>query len=101
MIQKRKEGIKKRQSPVLFPIVGSLWNNEYRHAGKTYAMTLHGFAHDKAFQLIVDEPPEVLYSLESDDETLKVYPFPFCLEIGYCLKGNQIEVLWDVKNTGK
>ena len=35
----------KRHSPVLFPIVGSLWNNEYRHNGKTtsyHNTVLHG-----------------------------------------------------------
>lgn len=91
----------KRQSPVLFPIVGSLWENEFRHAGKTYTLPLHGFARDRAFQLVVDEPSEIRYRLESDDETLRVYPFPFCLEIGYRLKNNRVEVLWSVKNTGK
>ena len=25
-----------RRSPVLFPIVGRVWNNKYRHAGNTY-----------------------------------------------------------------
>lgn len=91
----------KRQSPILFPIVGSLWKNEFRHAGKTYTLPMHGFARDKDFQLIVDEPSEVFYRLESDEETLKNYPFSFCLEIGYRLKGNRIEVLWRVKNTGE
>ena len=27
----------KRHSPVLFPIVGSVWENEYRHEGVSYA----------------------------------------------------------------
>lgn len=33
----------KRHSPVLFPIVGSLWNNEYRHNGKTYKLSQQRF----------------------------------------------------------
>lgn len=35
-----------RHSPVLFPIVGSVWENEYRHEGVSYALTQHGFARD-------------------------------------------------------
>ena len=31
----------KRHSPVLFPIVGSLWNKEMRQDGKTYTMGQH------------------------------------------------------------
>ena len=33
-----------RHSPVLFPIVGRVWNNTYRHEGKTYSLGQHGFA---------------------------------------------------------
>ena len=33
-----------RRSPVLFPIVGRVWNNKYRHAGNTYEIGQHGFA---------------------------------------------------------
>lgn len=29
-----------------FPIVGSVWENEYRHEGVSYALTQHGFARD-------------------------------------------------------
>lgn len=42
-----------RQTPLLetafsgaFPIVGSVWENEYRHEGVSYALTQHGFARD-------------------------------------------------------
>ena len=32
----------KRHSPVLFPIVGSVWENEYRNEDTTYVLTRHG-----------------------------------------------------------
>ena len=44
----------KRHSPVLFPIVGSVWENEYRHEGVSYALTQHGFARDMDFELILN-----------------------------------------------
>lgn len=89
-----------RHSPVLFPIVGRVWNNTYRHKGQTYSLGQHGFARDMDFQLTYEEENAAIYTLESNEETMKVYPFPFVLEIGYRLKGNRIEVMWSVQNTG-
>lgn len=90
----------KRHSPVLFPIVGSLWNNEYHHNGITYHLSQHGFARDKEFELIKETDTELRFKLQESEDTLKLYPFPFYLEIGYHLAGNQIEIIWVVKNTG-
>ena len=44
-----------RRSPVLFPIVGRVWNNKYRHAGNTYEIGQHGFARDMNFKLTYKE----------------------------------------------
>ena len=77
----------KRHSPVLFPIVGSVWDNEYHHEGVTYHLTQHGFARDMDFELILEQPDEVRYRLIDNEETQKKYPFPFCLEIGYHIQG--------------
>ena len=90
----------KRHSPVLFPIVDSLWNNEYHHNGITYHLSQHGFARDKEFELIKETDTELRFKLQESEDTLKLYPFPFYLEIGYRLAGNQIEIIWVVKNTG-
>ena len=91
----------KRHSPVLFPIVGSVWENEYRNEGIPYTLTQHGFARDMEFTLISEKEDEVRYRLVSNEETLHKYPFPFCLEIGYRIQGKKIEVMWEVKNSGK
>ena len=90
----------KRHSPVLFPIVGSVWENEYRNEGIPYTLTQHGFARDMEFMIVAEKEDEVRYRLVSNEETLQKYPFPFCLEIGYRIQGKQIEVMWKVKNTG-
>ena len=90
----------KRHSPVLFPIVGSVWENEYRNEGIPYTLTQHGFARDMEFTLISEKEDEVRYRLVSNEETLHKYPFSFCLEIGYRIQGKKIEVMWEVKNTG-
>lgn len=90
----------KRHSPILFPIVGSVWNAEYRHEGVVYPLSQHGFARDMDFRPIRETENELRFTLTSDADTLKVYPFPFVLEIGYRLEGNKVEVLWSVRNTG-
>lgn len=89
----------KRHSPVLFPIVGSLWENRYRHEGQTFELTQHGFARDMDFELISESADEVCYRLTDNEETHLKYPFSFSLEIGYRILGRQIEVIWRVKNT--
>lgn len=88
----------KRHSPILFPIVGSVWENRYKVDGLEYNMSQHGFARDMEFKLLCLSENEAKFSLEHNDHTLKVYPYPFRLEIGYKLEGNQIKVLWRVQN---
>ena len=89
-----------RRSPVLFPIVGSVWEKKYRVSGKEYDMGQHGFARDSRFELISSSASEVWYRLESSEETLAKYPWPFVLEIGYKLGGGELQVLWKVINPG-
>lgn len=89
-----------RHSPVLFPIVGSVWDKLYRVDGKVYELGQHGFARDMDFVKVEGTDTEVLYRLESDEETLKKYPWLFRLEIGYKLHGNSIDVIWRVYNPG-
>lgn len=89
-----------RRSPVLFPIVGSVWEKKYRVDGREYELGQHGFARDMKFELVSESDSEVWYRLESTPETLAKYPWPFVLEIGYKLEGSSIEVLWKVSNPG-
>lgn len=87
-----------RTSPVLFPFVGGLKNKEYRFEGKTYSMTQHGFARDMDFELETQTESELWFTLESTEETLARYPFPFILNLGYRLEGSTVTVLWKVEN---
>ncbi len=88
----------KRNSPVLFPFVGSLKNKEFLYDGKAYPMGQHGFARDMEFSLVSNDGNEVWFSLNSDDSTYEKYPFAFTLEIGYRLNGNHLTVMWRVIN---
>lgn len=87
-----------RRSPVLFPIVGSVWESKYRVDGTEYQLGQHGFARDMDFTLVSASETEVRYRLESSEETLAKYPYPFVLEIAYRLHGGCVDVIWEVSN---
>lgn len=87
-----------RHSPVLFPIVGSVWNGRYRVGDKEFVLGQHGFARDMDFKLVSGSDTEVRYRLESSDDTSAKYPWQFVLEIAYRLHGNKVDVIWEVIN---
>lgn len=87
-----------RRSPVLFPIVGSVWEARYRVGGKEYALGQHGFARDMDFELVSSSETEVRYRLLSSEATKGKYPYDFCLEIAYRLRGAELDVIWEVSN---
>lgn len=92
------EAFWKRHSPILFPIVGSVWNGEYRIDEHVFKLGQHGFARDMDFTLVSRSNDEVLFALESSEETLLKYPYRFRLEIGYRLHDASVDVIWRVKN---
>ena len=89
-----------RHSPVLFPIVGRVWDNIYHVNGKEYGLPQHGFARDMEFTPVRQTENEIWFSLEDSPETMEKYPFRFRLETGYRLSGRKVEVHWKVVNTG-
>ncbi|UDN61743.1 aldose 1-epimerase family protein [Clostridioides sp. ES-W-0016-02] len=88
-----------RQSPILFPIVGKLLDNETIIEENLYNMTQHGFARDMDFEIINKSDTFISYSLKSNESTLKKYPYSFELLINYTLNDNSINIEWIVKNT--
>ena len=55
----------KRRSPVLFPIVGSVWDGKFHMDGKEYTMGQHGFARDMEFSPVEGTPDdEIWFRLE-------------------------------------
>jgi galactose mutarotase-like enzyme len=88
-----------RHSPVLFPIVGRLKDDTYNYNGKEYKMGQHGFARNKAFQVIAQTPTMVSFQLSEDEETLAIYPFKFSLTLSYILNEQELTLQYEVKNT--
>ena len=88
-----------RHSPILFPIVGTLWKNTAHFGLRTTQMGRHGFARDMDFHLIAKGDEQVVFALHESAETLDKYPFRFNLAVSYKLRGNCLHVVWHVENT--
>lgn len=90
-----------KHSPVLFPIVGTLKNNTYTIDKKEYQLSRHGFARDMEFKLIEKTGNSAVFSLESNAETLKKYPFEFELQLIYTLENTSLNIEYIVINKGE
>jgi hypothetical protein len=90
-----------RTAPVLFPIVGKLNENIYKHGSDLFPMGQHGFARDMEFTLADSGDDFLIYRLDSNEQTFRVYPFHFSLEIEYRLIDSSLKVFYRVVNQGK
>lgn len=88
------------RSPILFPLTGNVWEKKYMHNGTTYDMPAHGFARHLTFEVVEQSEAEVRLASTSNEETLKIYPFPFRLEVVYRLEGMRLTTEWHVTNLG-
>jgi galactose mutarotase-like enzyme len=79
-----------KTSPVLFPIVGALKEDTYFYKGGAYSLPRHGFARNEDFKLTEHHKHTITFSIESNPETLGVYPFPFTFSITYALENNEL-----------
>ncbi len=89
-----------KKSPVLFPLVGGLKNNQYNYNGNAYQLGRHGFARDNEFNVLERTPDSITFSLRSNEQTKIVYPFDFLFKVKYSLKDSQLTVAFIVENTG-
>lgn len=90
-----------RYAPVLFPIVGKLKENKFKHNNTEYNLSQHGFARDKEFTLIEQSETILEFELTANEETLEVYPFHFSLRIRYELNDSILKVKYLVFNPDK
>lgn len=90
-----------RRSPVLFPIVGRLYDGVSKYKGGEIRLSQHGFARDMDFELVHQTQTSVTYRLDSCEKTLEVFPMEFRLEISYTIEDKSVIVGWRVENIGK
>lgn len=89
------------QAPVLFPITGGLKDDKYILNGKEYTLQKHGYARFSEFEPEKKSDSSATFKLNSNNESLKAYPFNYELRIIYTLIDNAVEVKYSVINKSK
>src|SRR5439155_11124962 len=90
-----------KTSPVLFPIVGALKDNTYQYKGQNYHLSRHGFAREMVFNVAEQNDHSITFSLQSNEDTLAIFPFVFIFSITYALSDDKLSVTYQVQNTGE
>lgn len=89
------------QAPVLFPICGSLRNDEaITKDGKELHIPRHGLVRKRDFHYEGQEWNRIVFSIMTDDELFKAFPYKFRLLIEYKLMGKLIQVSYIIENFG-
>lgn len=88
----------KYHSPILFPIVGKVFNNKYRVESVEYELPQHGLARTREFKMIEKDDNHIVFELLWSEDTLKIYPYKFSLRLSYELLENGVKVGYKVKN---
>jgi galactose mutarotase-like enzyme len=78
-------------APILFPIVGRSFNDTIRFQGKSFLIGKHGFLRKSLMKLHEHNAQHIAFQLESNSETLKIYPFVFQIFIEYTLEGRTLK----------
>ena len=87
-----------QHNPILFPIVGSTYDKKIRINQKIYEMGNHGFARRAFFKTVSESKTSCELCLESNEDTLKQYPFEFKLNVRYDLEGNCLNITYTIEN---
>jgi galactose mutarotase-like enzyme len=86
-------------SPNLFPVIGSLINNQILVDGKHYDLPQrHGFARHSEFLLLGSSGEQAKFSLPYNEQTLTHYPYKFDFQVIYDLIDNALRVTFKVIN---
>ena len=88
------------RSPTIFPYVARLTDGAYTYGGQCYALPIHGFAPGSVFRAENVSSEAMRFVLESNEETLKVYPFDFQFTVAYRLEDTSLIVEYIVENRG-
>lgn len=86
------------QSPLLFPIVGTILNNKCTINGKEYEMRRHGIARHRDFVLKEQGDNFITLTQKYNEESLKQYPYKYIIDIEFRLDGKKLTVTHTVRS---
>ncbi|KAJ0073868.1 aldose 1-epimerase family protein [Bacillus altitudinis] len=89
-----------RVSPVLFPIVGRLKDDQYKIDDQTYQLSQHGFLRDVDFELFEEAKDQVIFQYQSNGRHTSQYPYEFTARISYALSENGLTISWEIVHEG-
>ncbi len=98
MMWQRDEKYWGKTSPVLFPFVGKLKDDKYEALGQKVNMTQHGFARDRNFDVELATDHQLIFSYESVESDLAIYPYSFVFKIEYILVGSKLTTNYYIEN---
>lgn len=87
-----------QHAPVLFPVCGSVKDNQISIADQVYPMTKHGFTRNPYFQVAKLGDDFVELVLTPTEESKPMYPFDFMLHVTYTLQENGFTTTFLVEN---
>lgn len=88
-------------NPILFPICGQLEEQSYEWNGKTYSMANHGVARTAVWDVVstnADGEASITIRLQSNEDTLRSYPFAFELLFTYVLQNGELHTRQTYRN---
>lgn len=89
-----------KSSPILFPVVGTLRGDAYRHEGRTYRLGRHGFIRDCGFDWVERGDTTARLVFTDNPATRAVYPFAFRFEVDYAIGAEGLRVDYTIHNPG-
>ncbi|MBE5745303.1 MAG: hypothetical protein E7355_04120 [Clostridiales bacterium] len=85
-------------APLLFPVCGHFGVTV---DGKTYPIKAHGFAKRMPFTLVDSGEDFFTFSISSNEETKRVYPYDFVFSVTYRVADTTLFIEYDVQNPAK
>ncbi len=86
--------------PFLFPIFGRLKDSRYTWDSREYHMEIHGFGHTSVWSVAEHSQSRLTLVLESNEETLKQYPFQFRTTLVFEVEGGALTIRQIYENLG-
>lgn len=89
------------QAPVLFPIVGSVPNGKAKlNDGREVTLPRHGLIRKQEFHVVEQQENTITFSIKANEDTKKVYPFDYEVQIQYKVEENRVSTIYKVINHG-
>ncbi len=88
------------RSPILFPIVGGMWDGVCRIGGKEVRIPKHGFVKGREWRLAHAGAESACFEYTGTVGDYEVFPYAFRLSVTYSVEGRTLRADIAVANTG-